>query len=710
MLKDVHRQKHDISTAEFKEYFESLNITDDEFIADNEVKLLLDKYARDELSVMFSELDVSITQDEVKYAINQLHNGKSPGNDLILNEFLIAGKDILTPYITMLFDKILQSGYYPTSWTEGIIVPIHKSGDINDSENYRGITLLSIFGKLFTRILNNRLTSWGEHYGVYIEAQAGFRKNHSTRDHIFLLHNIIDLIFSKNVRSKLYCTFVDFRKAFDYIIRDNLWYKLLNLGIRGKMFCIIKNMYDKVKSRVQNNIELSDCFDCHRGVRQGEILSPFLFSMYVNDLEDTLFLHGADCVNIETLKLFLLMYADDIVIFAESPEGMQNNLNILEMYCKKWNLTVNTNKTKVMIFQKRGRISQQYKWYYNGVELEVVSKAYSYLGIVFTPNGNFTKAQTKLAEQASKAMFSLFKYISKFSNLSVAILLELFDKLILPILCYSCEVWGFNKAKDIERVHLKFCKYILKMKTSTLNEIVYGEVGRYPLFIERYKRIVKYWLHITQTNECKYVKMIYNIMYQKSIVNMNTVNWVTNVRDLLNTSGFGEVWLNQHVGNPDLFLKIFTIRLQDMYKQNWSTKLSNSSSARSYFIFKDMFLYSDYLDTIKFERWRIAFTRLRTNNHNLAIETGRWTQQPIENRRCKMCNVLEDEFHFLFECSLYNGLRESLLPRMYYLRPNMLKFKEIMSTSNPKLLNKLSKFTYLAFNIRKEHVRRELLQ
>ena len=181
------------------------------------------------------------------------------------------------------------------------------------------------------------------------------------------------------------------------------------------------------------------------------------------------------------------------------------------MYYKKWNLTVNTNKTKVMIFQKRGRISQQYKWYYNGVELEI-TKAYSYLGIVFTPNGNFIKTQTKL-EQASKAMFSLFKYISKFRNLSVAILLELFDKLILPILCYSCEVWGFNKGKYIERVHLKFCKYILKMKTSTLNEIVYGEVGRYPLFIERYRRIVKYWLHITQTNECKYVKMIYNIMY-----------------------------------------------------------------------------------------------------------------------------------------------------------------------------------------------------
>ena len=73
-----------------------------------------------------------------------------------------------------------------------------------------------------------------------------------------------------------------------------------------------------------------------------------------------------------------------------------------------------------------------------------------------------------------------------------------------------------------------------------------------------------------------------------------------------------------------------------MYKQQWSTKLYNSSSARSYVIFKDMFLYSYYLNIIKFERWRIAFTRLRTNNPNLAIETGRWTQQPIE-KECVKC-------------------------------------------------------------------------
>ena len=147
----------------------------------------------------------------------------------------------------MLFDKILQSGYYPANLTEGIIVPIHKSGDINDSENYRRIILLSIFGTLFTRILNNRLTL------VYtLKPKVVLER---TIAHIFSLHNINDLIFSKNVRSKLYCTFVDFRKAFDYIKRDNLWYKLLTQGIRGKLllFFISSKMKITIKNMYQNN-------------------------------------------------------------------------------------------------------------------------------------------------------------------------------------------------------------------------------------------------------------------------------------------------------------------------------------------------------------------------------------------------------------------------------------------------------------------------
>ena len=142
--------------------------------------------------------------------------------------------------------------------------------------------VLSTLGKLFTRILNNRLNAWAEEYNVYIEAQAGFRKHMSTIDNIFILSGLITHCLNNN--ETLYCAFVDFSKAFDYVVRDNVWYKLLKIGVRGKMLDIIKSMYSIVKSKIKYKNNVSEAFICNIGVRQGECLSPFLFSMYLNDL------------------------------------------------------------------------------------------------------------------------------------------------------------------------------------------------------------------------------------------------------------------------------------------------------------------------------------------------------------------------------------------------------------------------------------------
>ena len=175
----------------------------------------------------------------------QLKNNKS---DLYLNEFFINGVDVLVTYILPLFNKIYELGYFPTNWAEGYVIPLHKKGGINDVNNYRGITLLSTLGKLFTRLLNNRLYDWAEKYGVYIEAQAGFRAKMSTVDNIFVLHGLINHMVNNG--TKLFCAFIDFSKAFDYVCRDNLWFKMIKLGLRGKVLNIIRSMYDGVKSRV----------------------------------------------------------------------------------------------------------------------------------------------------------------------------------------------------------------------------------------------------------------------------------------------------------------------------------------------------------------------------------------------------------------------------------------------------------------------------
>ena len=190
---------------------------------------------------MFEELNRNFSHVDILKAIKQLKTNKSGGPDKLINEMFMHGKNILVPTLCNLFNKIFEIGKLPDDWTEGYVIPLHKKGDANEVENYRGITLLSTLGKLFTRVINNRLNEWAENYSLLIEAQAGFRIHMSTVDNIVVLHGLISHILNQGKR--LFCAFIDFTKAFDYIVRDNLWYKLIKVGLRGKLLYIIKSMY-----------------------------------------------------------------------------------------------------------------------------------------------------------------------------------------------------------------------------------------------------------------------------------------------------------------------------------------------------------------------------------------------------------------------------------------------------------------------------------
>ena len=146
--------------------------------------------------------------------------------------------------------------------------------------------------------------------------------------------------------------------------------------------------------------------------------------------------------------------------------------------------------------------------------------------------------QTILAGQAQKAIFKLNSYLYKFTSILPKHKLDLFDKLIAPILNYSCEVWGFIQANAIERVHLQFCKKLLGVKKSTQNDFVYGELGRTNYISKRYAIIIKYWFKILTAPENKYIKLVYNMMLSDLELFPNKVNWVSLVRHLLMSLGF----------------------------------------------------------------------------------------------------------------------------------------------------------------------------
>ncbi len=165
----------------------------------------------------------------------------------------------------------------------GIIIPLHKNGSVSEANNYRGITLVSCMAKLFTKILNKRMQDWSDSNDVITDAQFGFRKGRSTVDAIFVLHELI--VKTLNENNRLYCAFVDLKKAFDSVNRNAPWLKMYKCEIGGKMLRIVRSMYFTVKSCVRHCGTYSDCFEYAIGLRQGDVLSPLMFSVFLEDIE-----------------------------------------------------------------------------------------------------------------------------------------------------------------------------------------------------------------------------------------------------------------------------------------------------------------------------------------------------------------------------------------------------------------------------------------
>ena len=182
---------------------------------------ITDDVEADNQECVYNELDASITQEEVCKILLKLKCNKSPGADNLLNEYFIHFKDILVPLIVQLFNVIFETGYMPKQWCKGILIPVHKKNNVNVTDNYRGITLSSCFCKLFTTIINERLTLWANENDILTDAQFGFRPGHGTTDAIFALQSIITKYLG--LKKKLYCCFIDYKSAFDNLNRNFLY-------------------------------------------------------------------------------------------------------------------------------------------------------------------------------------------------------------------------------------------------------------------------------------------------------------------------------------------------------------------------------------------------------------------------------------------------------------------------------------------------------
>jgi hypothetical protein len=201
---------------------------------------------------------------------------------------------------------------FPTEWSSGFLVPIFKAGSITEPTNYRGISITSCLGKLFSLLLNNRLLKFMEENNLLSETQIGFKKNCRTSDHIFVLKCIIEQ--AKANKKPIYACFVDLKKAFDTVWRAGLFYKMLVVHkISPKFIRVLHNMYGKLQGIVKVNGQISKPFNINVGLRQGCNISPHLFNIYVNELPELLRQARCDPVLLHNKKVNILMYADDML-------------------------------------------------------------------------------------------------------------------------------------------------------------------------------------------------------------------------------------------------------------------------------------------------------------------------------------------------------------------------------------------------------------
>ena len=704
--KDGEQKSSAVEPSTWVSHFDNLNKIKDNF--KERLKCLENQLDTLERETIFNELDVRIRPEEISKAIFKLKCNKSPGLDNVSNNMLKSGHNMLLPSLHKLFNTCLSTGNYPKSWAEGFITPIHKANDITDPNNYRGISVTSAIGKLFNSILNNRLDSFLEKYNIIDKCQVGFTKKARTTDHLFILKCILDEYCSSK-DGRVYACFVDFQKAFDTVIHTGIKIKLLKTGVGTLFYNIIKRMYEISQSRVKVNNRVTDFFPIQLGVKQGDNLSPNLFKIFINDLP-SLLENTPDPVILNDKPVNCLMYADDIILLSTTAEGLQAKLNILGMYCDDWCLTVNPQKTKVLIFNKAGRHIKK-KFGYKEYTLECVQH-YKYLGVYFSASGTFSFAQNELYKKGLKAFFKLQKdFLSMNPSLKTSI--HVFDHTIKPILLYGCEIWGsFNpytaKFRNGsvtldkiytnligEKMHIKFCKFILGVHSKTTNFAVLSELGRFPLHFDIAKAIINFWTRLENLDSFPLLQDAYS--HSKRLFVQNKSSWYGSFKQIIQSV--------PHISNNNgtKFSKERVKRiLREVYVNLWNEQLHESSEGklRTYTKFKINQGFEKYLSVMSSFELRRSITKLRVSSHHLEIESGRYQGIPSDQRICRQCDSgeVEDEIHFLLCCPKYSDDRHHILNSIsqscsnFSQLNNQDKFIWIMNCENTDILRDIGKF------------------
>ena len=405
------------------------------------------------------ELEEKPTMAELASAVKKLKCGKAGGSSGILTEMVKAGccrEEFLTALLDLVH-TVWEQRQVPRDWSDAILIPIPKKGDLSRCDNWRGISLLEVVGKVMARILQERLQQVAE--DELPESQCCFRRGRGCSDMTFVIRQLVEK--SVEHHSKQFLVFVDLKKAYDSVPRAVLWLALEKLGVPASVVELVKSFHVNMRARLSINGQLmEEEVEVENGLRQGCTLAPTLFNLYaclvmerraarVRDFEGvgtSMFckldgkLFRRSTRGSQQVQLTECQFADDAALLATTRIGAERAILTYIDVAKSFGLTVSLPKTKLMVTGVGVEEGDVAPIAVHDELIECVDQ-FPYLGSVVSSNGRIDEEVDYRIAKASKAFGALRRAVFKDSNLTITTKRRVYEACVLSILLYGSECW-----------------------------------------------------------------------------------------------------------------------------------------------------------------------------------------------------------------------------------------------------------------------------
>lgn len=370
-------------------------------------------------------------------------------------------------------------GKIPPIWKQGLIVPLYKGDDKQktSTNSYRPVALLSCFLKIFENVLNSRISKYVLDSQCFPnKQQQGFQEKLGCLTASFNLQEIV--YYNLEQGSNVFVGFLDSSKAFDIVWRHGLLFKLYNLGVTGKLWTIINDCHSNTSSSI------SRWFNVLQGVRQGGVLSTFLYLVFINDLINSIE-QLYTCTKLLNIICNCPSLADDISLIALTPNSLQNMLDVANTYSRRWRFKFNANKSSILQFRSKGNQLKEGSIWTLGDTPVPCSDSCTHLGIIINSKCSLSERIKSVCRKGRNSFYALTDIGSPYLNpLTLA---SLYKSVVLPSVLYGCELWNNPTAADCQRLQVfqhSLCKSAQNLPSRTRSDICESLLNILPISTE----------------------------------------------------------------------------------------------------------------------------------------------------------------------------------------------------------------------------------